>query len=46
LINMNKAVQRNNEIGIYNGSKIAIERALERADQLATVQATATTSTT
>jgi len=45
LINMNKAVQRNNEIGIYNGSKIAIERALERADQLATVQATATSTT-
>jgi len=32
LINMNKSIKKNNDIGIYDGSKIAIERALERAD--------------
>jgi len=34
LINMNQALKKNNEIGIYDGSKIAVERALERAEQL------------
>lgn len=31
LINMNKAIAKNNQIGIYDGLKIAVTRALERA---------------
>jgi vacuolar-type H+-ATPase subunit E/Vma4 len=31
LITMNRVIQSNNEIGMYNGAKIAVERALERA---------------
>jgi hypothetical protein len=32
LINMNKAIEKNSKIGIYDGLKIAVERALERAE--------------
>lgn len=34
LISMNEAIERNNRIGIYDGSKIAVEKALERASQM------------
>lgn len=34
LINMNRAIEKNNSIGIYDGCKIAIERALARAEIL------------
>lgn len=34
LVNMNKSIEKNNKIGVYEGLKIAIERALERADQM------------
>ena len=32
LITMNHKIRANNEIGMYDGSKVAIERALERAN--------------
>ena len=31
LITMNKMIQKNNKIGMYDGAKLAVERALERA---------------
>lgn len=34
LITMNKAIEKNNYIGIYDGSKIAVERALQRAAEM------------
>jgi len=33
LITMNKMIRKNHEMGMYDGAKIAVERALERANQ-------------
>lgn len=33
LITMNKMIRKNHEMGMYNGAKIAVERAMERASQ-------------
>jgi hypothetical protein len=40
LISMNEAIEKNNRIGIYDGSKIAVEKALERAGQMEKAAAT------